>query len=163
MLIALPAGQGIEPDAKKLPMNIFWSSRARGQLAGGRAASRGQPSAAAEGVSLAALLQSPPVAVSWGQIKLVGREPVRAQVLCCASPTDTVLYLARGEEKPSAAQVRQPKMGTGTLVALGRVLFTWLVRLGEEVGALPSDEQPFAQQCVGKRGEVAGLWWPGVP
>jgi len=94
--------------------------------------------------------------VSWGQIKLVGREPVSAQVLCCASLTDTVLYLARGEEKPSAAQVCQPKLGTGTLAALGRVLFTWLVRLGEEVGALPSDEQPFASSAWGSVGR-----WPG--
>jgi len=58
-----------------------------------------------------------------------------------------LLYLARGEEKPSAAQVCQPKLETGTLAAPGRVLFTWLVRLGEEVGALPSEKQPFASSA----------------
>ena len=62
-----------------------------------------------------------------------------------------LLYLARGEEKPSAAQVCQPKLGTGTLVAPGRVLFTWLVQLGEEMG-----RTALRQQRVGKCGEVAG-------
>ena len=70
ILTALRAGQGIKPDAKKPPTNIFQSSRVREQLGGGLAASQGQPSAVAEGVSLVALVQSQPVAVSWGADKI---------------------------------------------------------------------------------------------
>lgn len=70
ILTALQTGQGIKPDAKKPPTNVFRSSRVREQLGGGLAASQGQPSAVAEGLSLVALVQSQPVAVSWGADKI---------------------------------------------------------------------------------------------
>ena len=42
-------------------------------LGGGLAASQGEASAVAEGVSLVALVQSLPVAVSWGAGKIHGK------------------------------------------------------------------------------------------
>ena len=45
----------------------------REQLGGGLAASQGEASAVAEGASLVALVQSLPVAVSWGAGKIHGK------------------------------------------------------------------------------------------
>ena len=75
-------------------------------MGGGLAARQGQPSTVAEGLSLVVLVHSQPVALSWGQIKFFGNEPVRDHT----SVTDTVLYLGRVEKTPSATRACQPKL-----------------------------------------------------
>ena len=68
-----PGGRRKFEDTKKPPTKVFWSSRVREQLGGGLAASQGEASRVAEGVSLVALVQSEPVAVSWGAGKIHGK------------------------------------------------------------------------------------------
>ena len=68
-----PGGRRKCEDAKKQPTKVFWSSRVREQLGGGLAASQGEASTVAEGASLVVLVQSPPVAVSWGAGKIHGK------------------------------------------------------------------------------------------